>query len=123
MIEAAETETETVAVSQLPEFNISQIWYTKVYEPAGVPGATSTSVPERVIPALVEDTKVVVTCEARTGTPLRVSLTSTLVKAVPPVKPFTTAPVSSLAMIEAAETETVTIAVAQLQVAEVPQIW
>ena len=104
-------------------FKISQIWYTKVYEPAGVPGATSTSVPESVIPGLVEDTKVVVTCDATTGRPLCVSLTNTLVNAVPPVKPFTGAPVSSFATIWVSETETVTIPVEQLHVALTLHIW
>jgi hypothetical protein len=44
------------------------------------------------------------------------------VKAVPPVKPFTVVPASSLAMIEAAETVTVTTAVSQFEAFKTSQI-
>ena len=60
-IAAAATVTVTVALSQLVGLSISQILYTKEYEPAGVPAATITLVPESVIPALVAETKVVLT--------------------------------------------------------------
>ena len=49
-----------------------------------------------------------------TATPFKVSLVSTLVKAVPPVNPFTEVPLSLTASIVGAPTGTVTIAVSQL---------
>ena len=81
--------------------------------PAGVPGATITFVPAKVIPGLVEETKVVATCEAKTGLPFKVSLINTLVNEVPPTNPFIALPASLTASIEAAFTGTVTTAVSQ----------
>ena len=76
-----------------------------------------------MIPGLVEETKVVVTCEGTTATPFKVSLTNTFVNAVPPVYPFVGAPASSLATIGAAVTGTVTVAVSQLLGFNTSQIW
>ena len=56
---------------------------------------------------------VVVTCEANTGIPFKVSFTSTLVNEVPPARPTIATPVSSLAMIIGAVTVIVTIAGSQ----------
>ena len=71
---------------------------------------------------MVDDTKVVFTWAAFTGAPFRVSFTKTLATAVPPVNPLIV-PESSTASIGAAVTGTVTTPVAQLQVADTPQIW
>ena len=64
-----------------------------------MPGATTTLVPDKVIPGLVEDTKVVVIFDGITGEPLSVSFVKTLVKEVPPVNPLTKVPVSLTAFI------------------------
>ena len=90
--------------------------------PAGVPGATFTEVPERVIPALVDDTKVVFTWAAVTGAPFKVSFTKTLATAVPPVNPLTV-PASVTASIGAAVTVIVTTAWSQLVGFIISQIW
>ena len=83
-ITAAVTVTDTFACEQLVGFIFSQIWYVKVYVPAGVPAATTTLVPDKVIPALVDDTNVVVTCAGLTAIPLSKSLPKTFEKEVPP---------------------------------------
>ena len=54
------------------------------------------------------------TFASTTGWPLSVSLTSTLGTATPPLAPLATAPVSSTALMGAASTVTVTVAVEQL---------
>ena len=98
--------TVTVAVSQFVGFSCSQIWYTSVYVPAGVPGATFTA---PVAGSIVTFGFVVLTCVSVTvasvaGTPFSVSFTSTFGTAVPPAAPFATAPVSSTASIARAVT-------------------
>ncbi len=90
--------------------------------PAGVPGATITSVPTKVTPGLVDETKVVVTNAGSTNIPFNVSLAKTLVNDVPPTYPFTDSPASFTASIEAALTVTVTTAVSQLVGFKISQI-
>ena len=66
-----------------------------------MPAATTTLVPESVIPELLELTKVVVICEALIKTPFRVSFDNTFVKEVPPIEPSTEIPISLTASIGA----------------------
>ena len=64
-----------------------------------MPGATITLLPLNVIPALLELINVVVTLAVFTATPFNKSFPKTLVKLVPPIKPFTLLPASSTAKI------------------------
>ena len=74
---------------------------------------------------MVEDTKVVFTCDAKTGFPFKVSLIKTLEKPTPPVEPLTGFPVSSFAIIVEGFPITfiVTIAVSQFEGFTISQIW
>ena len=77
--------------------------------PAGVPAATTTALPLRLMPALVVLTWVRITSEAFTAAPFKRSLVSTLLTAVPPVYPLAE-PLSATASIKAADTVTLTSA-------------
>ena len=91
--------------------------------PAGVPAATTTFDPLRVTPGLVELMNESVTLAGIIGDPFSRSFDSTLVKEVPPTKPFTMLPSSSFATIVAAVTGTVTTAGSQFVGFRFSQIW
>ena len=96
-----------------------------MYVPATVPGATFTAPDAGLIVTfgLVVLTWLIVMLANVAGWPSSVSLTSTFATAVPPAAPLETVPLSLTASMTAAFTDTVAMALSQLDGFRTSQIW